>query len=271
MMKAALLKQTRSLFCFFALLKLSEAAGECARGGGREVLEAAAAAAREAEARGERVADAEACAGVQLIKLARERLLRDAFECGVELARGLVETFDEYNFRRAARARTPARVLAESRARVVLNLPRRDYDESSGVRVRLAFERAPRVRRGKVAVAHDEEERLAAYVGEHLRLALARSVARRGLTLGHAESVEYRAEAADEPLAALHHRGGERRGRDELFGALVGDCSAALAAHGVARGDDGERVGRRQAEERAAALAAAYLNLSAHEARAREP
>src|SRR5207253_10932613 len=101
--------------------------------------------------------------------------------------------------------------------------------------------------------------------------ALVRGRARRRLALWHAQGREYRAKAADQPLAAPQHRGGERRRRQEFFGALVRNRTAALAAHGVARRYDGERVGRRQTEERAPVLAATYLNLSAHQAGAREP
>ena len=46
--------------------------------------------AREAEARGKRVADVEARARVQLVQLARERLLRDALKGRAQLARGRV-------------------------------------------------------------------------------------------------------------------------------------------------------------------------------------
>src|SRR6059036_3184080 len=88
---------------FILELNLAQAAGHCAGGRGREVLERALAR-REAEARGERVADAEARARVQLVQLARERGLRDALDGAAKLRGGRFKALDEDDFRFAARA-----------------------------------------------------------------------------------------------------------------------------------------------------------------------
>src|ERR1051325_5820375 len=135
--------------------------------------------AHEAEARGERVADIEARVGVQLVKLARERRLRDALDDGAEFVRDLFQTLDEDDLGPAHRARTPPRVLAQTRASLVVNLARGDDAEMRGLRLRLALDGAARVRAREVAVAHDEEERLAADVRRQLRLAVAPRGARR--------------------------------------------------------------------------------------------
>src|ERR687894_3026864 len=112
-------------------LKLSEAAGEGSRGGGGEVLERAVASVlREAEAGGERVAHVEARVGVQFVQLARERVLRDALDQRAQLVRRRVEPFDEDDLRLAARARAPARVLAQASTRLVVNLARGDHDHA---------------------------------------------------------------------------------------------------------------------------------------------
>src|SRR5438270_220231 len=81
-----------------------------------------------------------------------------------QLRRGRVQALDEDDLRLAARARAAARVLAQTRARLVLKLARRHDDDVRRVRLRLAVERTSRVCGCEVAVAQDEEERLAANV-----------------------------------------------------------------------------------------------------------
>src|SRR5687767_2540158 len=106
-------------------LKLSQAPGQRTRGCGGEVLERALAV-RQAEARRERVADVEARVGVQLVKLARERLFGDALDDGAQLVGRVLKPFDEDDLSLRPAARATPRVLAQTRARLVLHLPRSD-------------------------------------------------------------------------------------------------------------------------------------------------
>ena len=95
-------------------------------------------------------------------------------------------------------------------------------------------------------------------------------MARGDVAFGDAQLDEDRAEVVQEPRAVLEQRRSERRRRGEFFGALVGEGRSALAAHGVARRHNRQRVGRRQAEERAPVLPTTDLHLAPHKPRARE-
>src|SRR4051794_35404060 len=89
-----------------SLLKLAEAPGHRARGRGGEVFERAFVVPHQSKARGQRVPDVKARVGVQHVKLARERLLRDALDDGAKFVRDLFQPLDEDDLGLTARART---------------------------------------------------------------------------------------------------------------------------------------------------------------------